>query len=138
VRQSSYRWQAAKQRVERVSRETERAARDAYLGVMSEISRVQALKQALESSATALRATEAGYDVGTRTAVDVLAARQKLVGAQTAYSRSRYDYVLNILTLKQAAGILDRKALEDVNSWLETPPPPQNPPTVDPATPPAR
>ena len=138
VRQSSYRWQAAKQRVERVSRETERAARDAYLGVMSEISRVQALKQALESSATALRATEAGYDVGTRTAVDVLAARQKLVGAQTAYSRSRYDYVLNILTLKQAAGILDRKALEDVNSWLETPPPPQNPPTVDPATPPAQ
>jgi outer membrane protein len=130
VRQQSYAWQAAKQNLERVSRETERTARDAYLGVMSEISRVQALKQALESSATALRATEAGYDVGTRTAVDVLAARQKLVGAQTAYSRSRYDYMLNVLTLKQAAGILDRKALEDVNSWLETPPPPANPPAA--------
>jgi len=138
VRQSSYRWQAAKQRLERVSRETERAARDAYLGVVSEISRVQALKQALESSATALRATEAGYDVGTRTAVDVLASRRILVAAQTAYSRSRYDYMLNLLTLKQAAGILDRKALEDVNTWLEAPPPPQNPPTVDPATPPAQ
>jgi outer membrane protein len=138
VRQASYRWQAAKQNLERVSRATERTARDAYLGVMSEISRVQALKQALESSATALRATEAGYDVGTRTAVDVLAARQKLVGAQTAYSRSRYDYMINVLTLKQAAGILDRKALEDVNGWLEAPPPPQNPPVVDPATPPAR
>jgi outer membrane protein len=138
VRQSSYRWQAAKQRVERVSRATERTARDAYLGVVSEISRVQALKQALESSATALRATEAGYDVGTRTAVDVLAARRTLVAAETAYSRSRYDYMINVLTLKQAAGILDRKALEDVNGWLETPPPPQNPPTVDPNTPPAR
>ena len=77
VKQSSYRWQAAKQRVERVSRETERTARDAYLGVMSEISRVQALKQALESRPhRAASATEAGYDVGTRTAVDVLAARQ--------------------------------------------------------------
>ena len=141
-RQASYRWQAARQRLERVSRETERTARDAYLGVNSEISRVQALKQALESSATALRATEAGYDVGTRTAVDVLAARQNLVAAQTAYSRSRYDYMLNVLRLKQAAGILDRKALEDMNGWLETPPPPANPPTVDPAqpvtTPPAR
>jgi outer membrane protein len=132
VKQSSYRWQAAKQRLERVSRETERTARDAYLGVVSEISRVQALNQALESSATALRATEAGYDVGTRTAVDVLAARQQLVRAQTAYSRSRYDYVLNVLRLKQAAGILDRKALEDVNAWLENPPPPANPPTVTP------
>ena len=39
--------------------------------------------------------------------------------SQTAYSRSRYDYMLNVLRLKQAAGILDRKALEDVNSWLE-------------------
>jgi outer membrane protein len=133
VRQSSYRWQAAKQRLERVSRETERTARDAYLGVISEISRVQALKQALESSATALKATEAGYDVGTRTAVDVLAARQNLVLSQTNYARSRYDYMLNVMRLKQAAGILDRKALEDVNTWLEAPPPPANPPTVTPA-----
>ena len=132
VRQSEYRWQAAKQRLERVSRETERTSRDAYLGVLSEMSRVQALKQALESSATALRATEAGYDVGTRTAVDVLTARQNLVASQTNYSRSRYDYMLNVLRLKQAAGILDRKALEDMNSWLETPPPPANPPTIDP------
>jgi outer membrane protein len=138
VRQSSYRWQAARQRLERVSRETERTSRDAYLGVVSEISRVQALKQALESSATALRATEAGYDVGTRTAVDVLTARRTLVAAQTAFARSKYDYVLNVLALKQAAGILDRKALEDVNGWLEAPPPPQNPPTVDPNTPPAK
>jgi outer membrane protein len=130
VRQSSYRWQAAKQRLERVSRETERYARDAYLGVISEISRVTALKQALESSATALKATEAGYDVGTRTAVDVLAARRTLVQAQTNYSRSRYDYVLNVLRLKQSAGVLDRKAIEEVNAWLENPPPPANPPTV--------
>jgi outer membrane protein len=138
VRQSNYQWQAAKQRLERVSRATERASRDAYLGVISEIARVQALKQALESSATALKATEAGYDVGTRTAVDVLAARQALVLAQTNYSRSRYDYMLNVLTLKQAAGILDRRALEEVNTWLETPPPPQNPPQVDPNAPQTR
>jgi len=136
VKQESYRWQAAKQRVERVSRETERTARDAYLGVMSEISRVEALKQALESSRTALKATEAGYDVGTRTAIDVLAARRTLVQSYTNYARSRYDYMLNVLRLKQAAGILDRKALEDVNSWLEPPPPPGTPQPV--STPPAQ
>jgi len=136
VKQESYRWQAAKQRVERVSRETERTARDAYLGVMSEISRVEALKQALESSRTALKATEAGYDVGTRTAIDVLAARRTLVQSYTNYARSRYDYMLNVLRLKQAAGILDRKALEDVNSWLEPPPPPGTPQAA--VTPPAQ
>jgi outer membrane protein len=144
VKQSEYRWQAAKQRVERTSRETERLARDAYLGVMSEISRVQALQQALESSRTSLKATEAGYDVGTRTAIDVLAARQALVRAYTDFSRSRYDYMLNVLRLKQAAGILDRKALEEVNTWLEAAAPgaptvsPEIAPNIAPVTPPAQ
>jgi len=118
VRQSEYQWMAARERLTRVTRQTERAARDAFLGVNSEISRVQALRQALESSQTALKATEAGYEVGTRTAVDVLDARRTLVQAQTNYSRSRYDYILNVLRLKQAAGNLDRKALEEVNAWL--------------------
>ena len=75
VRQSQYLWIAAKEQVVQTSRATERQARDAYLGVISGIARVQALRQALESSQTALKATEAGYEVGTRTAVDVLNAR---------------------------------------------------------------
>jgi outer membrane protein len=119
VRQSEYQWQAAKERLVRVSRQTERAARDAYLGVISEISRVNALRQALESSQTALKATEAGYEVGTRTAVDVLDARKNLVQAQTNYSRSRYDYILNVIALHSAAGDLGRQNLEEINGWLE-------------------
>jgi outer membrane protein len=129
VRQSEFQWMAARERLTRVTRQTERQARDAFLGVSSEISRVQALRQALESSQTALKATEAGYEVGTRTAVDVLDARRALVQAQTNYSRSRYDYILNVLRLKQAAGNLDRKALEEVNAWLSeaAPAPPGTP-----------
>jgi outer membrane protein len=118
VRQSEYQWQAAKERLTRVSRQTERQARDAYLGVISEIARVNALRQALESNATALKATEAGYEVGTRTAVDVLDARRNLVQAQTNYSRSRYDYMLNVLKLRLASGSLDKATLTEVNSWL--------------------
>jgi outer membrane protein len=129
VRQSQFQWIAAKERMTRVSRQTERAARDAYLGVISEISRVQALKQALESSQTALKATEAGYEVGTRTAVDVLTSRQTLVRAQTDYARSRYDYILNVIQLKLAAGNLDRDTLREVNQWLaETQPLPSTAP----------
>lgn len=121
VRQSEYRWQAAKERYVRTSRETERASRDAYLGVLSEMSRVKALKQALESSTTALQATEAGYEVGTRTAVDVLQARRTLVQAETNYSRSRYDYLLNVIRLKIAAGNLNDSDLKEINSWFKAP-----------------
>lgn len=119
VRQRVYLHRAARERLERANRETERAARDAYLGVLSEISRVKALKQALESGKTALQATEAGFEVGTRTTVDVLDARRRLFEAQTNYSRSRYDYLLNILQLQLATGTLKREDLAEINGYLK-------------------
>jgi len=119
VRQRVYLHRAARERLERAHRETERATRDAYLGVISEISRVKALKQALESSRTAIQATEAGFEVGTRTTVDVLDARRQLFTAQTNYSRSRYDYIINVLNLQLAAGTLSMGDLEEINSFLK-------------------
>jgi outer membrane protein len=118
VRQSQYLWIAAKEAVVQSSRATERQARDAYLGVISGIARVQALRQALESSDTALKATEAGYEVGTRTAVDVLNSRRTLVQAQTDYAGSRYDYIVSIVQLRLAAGNLSGKDVQEVNKWL--------------------
>jgi outer membrane protein len=118
VRENEYRWQAAKEAVVASSRATERAARDSYLGVISGIARVQALRQAQESAETALRATEAGYEVGTRTAVDVLNARRTLAQAQSDYAGSRYDYIVSVLQLREAAGTLDRAQLLEINKWL--------------------
>ncbi|HUI59822.1 MAG TPA: TolC family outer membrane protein [Steroidobacteraceae bacterium] len=118
VRQSQYLWIAAKEQVTQSSRATERQARDAYLGVISGIARVQALRQALESSQTALKATEAGYEVGTRTAVDVLNSRRTLVQAQTDYAGSRYDYIVSVIQLRLAAGNLSRNDVEEINKWL--------------------
>jgi outer membrane protein len=118
VRQAVYQHRAAKERLERVARQTEHDARDAYLGVLSEISRVKALHRAVESNMTALRATESGYEAGTRTAVDVLQSRQQWVQAQTDYSRSRYDYMINVIKLQQAAGILSEQSLQRINSLL--------------------
>lgn len=134
TRQSQYRWIAAKERLERTSRNTERTARDAYQSVTSEMARVQALKQAVESSQTALAATEAGYEVGTRTSVDVLASRRALIQSQTNYSAAKYSYLNSIITLRLAAGDLDRSVLEDINRWLTVP---VQAPGTTPATPPA-
>jgi outer membrane protein len=119
IQQSVYRHRASIEAVERVARQTERMTRDAYLGVTSEISRVQALRQALESSQLALVATQAGEEVGQRTGVDVVNAQNTLRRAETTYATSRYEYLLNILRLKQAAGSLSVADLEQVDSWLE-------------------
>ncbi len=119
VQEAVYRQRAAKERLERIMRETERTARDAYFGIMAEMARVQALKRATESSQTALEATEAGFEVGTRTTVDVLTSRRTLYDAETNYARARYDYILNIIRLKQAAGILVEEDLAKINEWLD-------------------
>jgi outer membrane protein len=118
VRQAEYQWIAAKEGVVQSSRATERQARDAYLGVISGIARVQALRQAVESNQTSLKATEAGYEVGTRTSVDVLNARRLLVQAETDYATARYDYIVSVLQLRLAAGNLDRTQLNELNNWL--------------------
>ena len=119
IQQSVYQHRAATNAVERIARQTERQTRDAYLGVISEISRVRALRQAVESNRTALRATEAGFEVGTQTTVDVLASQNNLRRAETTYARSRYDYMINVLRLKQAAGNLTEMDVAQVDGWLQ-------------------
>lgn len=125
VREAVYLHRASREQLRRVTRETERQARDAYLGVLSEISRVKALKQAVASSKTALQATQAGYDVGTRTIVEVLNSQFSLYASITNHYQSRYDYILNVLRLKQAAGSLRVQDLEQIDQWLKDRPTPE-------------
>ena len=119
IQQSVYTHRAATETLERIARQTERQARDSYLGVISKISQVRALRQSVESNRTALRATEAGFEVGTQTTVDVLQSQNNLRRAETTYSRSRYDYIMDVLRLKQAAGGLSVDDLQQVNGWLK-------------------
>ena len=125
VREAVYLHRASREQLQRITRETERQSRDAYLGVLAEQSRVQALNQAVASSQTALEATQAGFEVGTRTIVDVLNSQFSLYVAITNYYQSRYDYILNVLRLKQAAGTLQVQDLEQIDQWLTDRKPPE-------------
>jgi outer membrane protein len=119
VREAVYLHRASRNQLQRITRETEREARDAYLGVLSEISRVEALERSVESSTTALEATQAGFDVGTRTIVDVLDSQFLVYVAITNFYQARYDYILNAMRLRQAAGTLQVQDLEGLDRWLE-------------------
>ena len=119
VKEAVYLHRASRQQLQRIARETERQTRDAYLGVLSEISRVKALQQSVASSRTALEATQAGFEVGTRTIVDVLDSQFALYAAITNFYQSRYAYIGNALRLKQAAGSLQVQDLEEIDRWLK-------------------
>lgn len=108
----------SREQVEQLRRATERQARDAFRGISASISTVTALKQATTSNQTALEAATAGNEVGTRTLVDVFNAQSNLYRAKRDYARARYDYLLNTLRLKQAAGILSPNDLAQLNGFL--------------------
>ncbi len=104
---------------ERARRNTVQQTRASYLNVLAGISRVTALRQALKSTQTAADAAQAGFEVGTRTAVDVLLALRETYRARRDYAKARYDYILSMLRLKQAAGSLSEDDLKMVNNWLQ-------------------
>ena len=100
-------------------RTTIQQLRDAYLGVEASVSSVQAFYQALISAKTSVEATEAGFEAGTRTSVDVLLVQGRQYEAERNYARSRYDYLLVLLQLQRAAGSLTREDVWQINQWLD-------------------
>ena len=119
TKESEFLYQAALQANEKIRRETTRDTRDAYNNVVAGISRVNAFDRAVESAEVAADATQAGFEVGTRTSVDVLLALRVVFEAQRDYSRSRYDYLLDTLRLKRSAGTLSADDLLQIDGWLE-------------------
>jgi len=119
VRKAQADFDKTSQDLERIHRQVIRDTRSAYLGLIADISSVTAFTQALISTQSALEATKAGFDVGTRTMVDVLLSTSSLYNAKRNLARKRYDYVLNVLKLKQASGILTEEDLRKVNNWLK-------------------
>ncbi len=109
---------AAQERLDQARRETDRAVRNAYRGVQSSISAVKALEAATVSTKSALEATTAGFEVGTRTLVDVLNSQRDYYRAQRDHARARYVYLINMLRLRQAAGILEVQDMEKINTLL--------------------
>lgn len=93
--------------------------RQDYLRLKSTINRVKALRRALMSQQSSLRATEIGVRIGKRTNLELLNARQAMLNAKYNYNRARYDYLLTTLELYRSAGILDESKLVMVNNWLQ-------------------
>lgn len=93
--------------------------RSLHLSVVTNVAQNRALKQAITSSQSALEATQAGYDVGTRNLVDVLVAQRNLYQSQRNYDQTRYNYIINMLQLKQVIGNLTPADILQLNRWLD-------------------
>ncbi len=119
TRQAEYQYTEAKENLIATKRAVTKEVKDSYRGVLTAISQVAALKSAVHSGKSALEATEAGFDVGTRTMVDVLSTTRNYTDAQIRYAKSRYAYLINSIRLKNAASTLSIADLEAINRYLK-------------------
>lgn len=118
TREAVHTYEKMQKQVETLYRKTESNTRQAYRSVLTQISQVAAQKQAIISTESALKATEASFNVGIRTIVDVLTAQTNLIQAQKNYANARYDYIIQSVLLKQAAGTLCPEEVQHINTWL--------------------
>ncbi len=105
--------------LESARRGVELQTRQAYIGVTNGIAQVQALQQALKSSASLLEATKLGYETGSRTNLDVLNAQQQLYATRRDLYQAQYNYLLSELALQAAAGALGEDGVARVNQALK-------------------
>lgn len=119
TRQARYVLNAVNEDLDQRQRAVVRATKNAYRAVIAGIEQVGAFGQAMISAESALEATQAGFEVGTRTIVDVLIAQQRYFQAQRDNSLARHTYIVDHLRLKAAAGLLEEEDLRKVNNILQ-------------------
>lgn len=119
VRQSYSQLDQSEQQRESLRRQVVENTRNLHRAVNSDVEQVQARRQSIISNQSAVEATEIGYQVGTRNIVDVLDAQRQLYTSVRNYNNSRYDYILDNLRLKQAAGTLSPGDLQDLKRYLK-------------------
>ncbi|MDF1832480.1 MAG: TolC family outer membrane protein [Porticoccaceae bacterium] len=102
-----------------IQRSITQQARSQHLKVHTNSARVKARGLGIVSARSALEATQAGYDVGTRNIVDLLISQRLLYQAQRDYANARYDYILSMLNLKEVAGLLSPDDINKLNAWMK-------------------
>jgi outer membrane protein len=118
VRQAQSRFVLASQDLMQTHRAVVRTTRNAYNTVVATISGIKAFEQSVLSATKALEATEAGFEVGTRTIVDVLDSTRNLYNAKRNLSSTRYSYIQNVLLLKRAGGTITDEDITAINTGL--------------------
>lgn len=118
VRQAQSSFVSASQDLLLTHRNVVQTTRNAYNTVIAAISAIKAFEQSVLSANKALEATEAGFEVGTRTIVDVLDSTRNLYNAKRNLSSTRYAYIQNVLLLKRAAGTITDEDITSINSGL--------------------
>lgn len=99
-------------------REVVQSTRNLHRAVNSDIEQVSARRQTILSSQASVKANTVGRELGSRNTADVLNAQRQLYNVVREYNNARYDYIIDTLKLKEAAGTLSPPDLADLAMYL--------------------
>lgn len=117
--QAQYQYQVAMQQFEKTYRESLNLTRQSYLGIIAGIEKIKADRETIISSQSSLEGMQAEYAVGTEILVNVLNQQEKVFLAKKQYAHDRFEFIINLIALKQATGTLSVDDLRAINGWLE-------------------
>jgi len=103
---------------EYLKREVELKIRENFLNLQANFAEIEAYFQALKSAELSLESTQLAFQEGLRNGVEVLVAQQVLFNAKRDLLKSRYNYLIYLISLKLSAGMLTRNDIQEINQYL--------------------
>jgi outer membrane protein len=122
VRQAKALSKASHQRVNAVQDQIRLETQTAFLELQNSVEQFHAAKQAVRSAQTSLAATRKGFEIGSRSIIDLLTATTQLASARRTYYLALYTQLVARVQLKAAAGVLSAQDVQAINTLLSAAP----------------
>lgn len=118
IKQATINVKKTEAQVEAATRKATSDVKKSFLQLESDEAKLQARKATMDSAAIVSKASQAQYQEGLKTMVDVLLAQRNAFSAKQDYLNSKYDYLLHVLQLKASVGRLTDQDIAEMNAWL--------------------
>ena len=118
IKQATINVKKTEAQVEAATRKATSDVKKSFLQLESDEAKLQARKAAMDSATIVSKASQAQYQEGLKTMVDVLLAQRNAFSAKQDYLNSKYDYLLHVLQLKASVGRLTDQDIAEMNAWL--------------------
>ena len=94
----------------------------AFLALQNSVAQYQATQQSVASAKVSLEGTRKGYEIGSRSIIDLLTATTSYAAAQRNYYLALYTQLVARTQLKAAAGVLTPLDIQALNTLLDSTP----------------
>ncbi len=111
---------ASKANVANVQDQIKLDTQTAFLELQNSVAQFRATQQSVTSAQVSLAGTRKGYEIGSRSIIDLLTATTNLAAAQRNYYLALYTQLVARTQLKAAAGVLTPQDIESINTLLSS------------------